>query len=383
MICTKSWCEFLEQRDYGLATGVPCSSLSPIHNWIISSEKWQYLAAANEGQAVAIGAGVALTGRKSIIMMQNSGIGNAINPITSLIQVFELPMLLICSWRGQPNRKDEPQHKLMGGITPDLLTMMGIPHVCLSSEDEVAIGQLRQADKHVSEQGRCYAIIVPDGTFDSLNDGSKMPLTKRVGGEFQKIVNTENIAKRIDILRAVVTSCSKDTILVATTGRTGRELYSIEDAVRNFYVVGSMGLASSIGLGLSISTRKKIIVLDGDGAALMHLGVLSTIGTYHPNNFLHLILDNHAYESTGNQSSSSINVPFAKVATDCGYSRGYELNSIPDLIRILGDHEVSSGPIVVHMHIEAGSISPLPRPSITPPEVASRLKSYITSDLSK
>jgi phosphonopyruvate decarboxylase len=165
--------------------------------------------------------------------------------------------------------------------------------------------------------------------------------------------------------------------LIATTGKIGRELFHLGDTANQIYVVGSMGCASGIALGVRLNTSGPVAVLDGDGAALMKLGVLATIGHYHPDHFLHIILDNEAHESTGGQSTSSSTVDFAAIALACGYARALRVDTAADFKSILKSIDLSGGPVLIHVKVLIGSIDKLGRPTMTPPQVKERFIAFL------
>lgn len=291
MIDAESLGNLLMAAGHDFATGVPCSSLSPLQNAFAVGERVDYIAATNEGQALAIAAGARIAGRKSVVLMQNSGLGNAINPVTSLLAIFEISVLLIISWRGRPGWPDEPQHEVMGRVMPELLQVIGIPYRILSQEASAARADLTEVLDLIETTGRTHAIIVPDKTFSSFPCTNTETPRRAPGDHFHLVKSLGQLPSRTEALERL-NATRGDDLVVATTGKTARELFALGDRPRNLYVVGSMGLASSLALGLSLGTDKRVIALDGDGAALMHLGVLSTIAAYGKANFVHVILDN-------------------------------------------------------------------------------------------
>ncbi|OWU83983.1 hypothetical protein ATO6_16405 [Oceanicola sp. 22II-s10i] len=371
MVSTARWATALVEAGYGFASGVPCSSLAALQTFFLSSPRVDYVAATNEGQAVAAAAGAVMAGRRSVVLMQNSGLGNAVNPLTSLIEPFGLPLLLITSWRGKPGMKDEPQHERMGHATHPLLDAMEIPWVTLSDDEDTALAQLAEVLARIETEQRCIAIVVPDKTFDKIKAEEK-PVSRRDEGDYADLTTGGALLPRIEVLRHITHGFDPAAIRLATTGKTGREMFATADLDSNLYVVGSMGLASSIGLGMALSTKEKVLVIDGDGAALMHMGAIPMIASYAPANLIHLVLDNGAYDSTGGQATISLNTPFAKVAAACGYASSYRVDDLAGLDRALAGNQ--EGPVMIHMPILPGSMDDLPRPDKTPREVLSRLR---------
>jgi phosphonopyruvate decarboxylase len=372
-------------RGFRWYAGVPCSFLTPFINHVLQDPSLEYLSMANEGDAVAFMAGVALGGGAraphgcGITMMQNSGLGNAVSPLTSLTWTFRLPQLLIVTWRGQPGIADEPQHALMGPITPDLLGAMQIPWELFPTAAHEVGPALDRATAHLTSTGRPYALLMQKGSVApvALQTGSG------VGRRYPPVVaerrpagGAEGAAEppsRAEALRAVVAGTSEaGTAVLATTGYCGRELYAIADRANHFYMVGSMGCVVPLGLGLSLARPDlDVLMLDGDGAGLMRMGAFATVGAYGPTNLKHLLLDNGAHDSTGGQGTVSPLVSFAGVAAACGYAEAFEtcdLGRIGRWLRAPG----RSGPGFARLFIRTGTPPDLPRPSMSPPEVKSR-----------
>ena len=357
--------------------GVPCSYLTPFINYTIGDSELTYISSANEGDAVATASGAALGGHRSVAMMQNSGLGNAVSPLTSLNHVFRIPILLIVTLRGEPAKPDEPQHELMGQITPSLLDVMRIPWAWFPDREEDVEESLQAAVRHMDSTGRPYALIMKKGMVAphplkqvsdrvEYRDGNA-PVKRPSGG---------GLPSRHDVLRQLVAhSDTADTILIASTGFNGRELYAIEDRPNQLYMVGSMGCAASFGLGLSlVRPDKKIIVIDGDGAVLMRMGNMATVGVYGGDNYFHLLLDNHIHESTGGQATVSSVVDFQAVANACGYQ---SVSSVNKLCEGITDFLQTKAPALMLIDTCQGVPEGLPRPSVKPADVARRLMRHI------
>jgi phosphonopyruvate decarboxylase len=353
--------------------GVPCSFLTPFINYTIGDAGLTYVSSANEGDAVAAATGAALGGHRSVAMMQNSGLGNAISPLTSLNHVFRIPVLLIITLRGEPGKPDEPQHELMGEITPGLLETLQIPWNWFPDRQENVEEVINTAVSHMDSTGRPYALIMKKGTVGpyplSPVSGLEKPCTEVVGGSKK---SESELPSRHRVLRALV-DCTdvNETVLIASTGFSGRELYAIADRPNQLYMVGSMGCASSLGLGLSlVRPDRKIVVIDGDGAALMRMGNLATAGVYGGQNFYHLLLDNHVHESTGGQATVSAAVDFPAVAVACGYQSVFCADAtsagIDGFLRV-------KAPAFMHIETSRGVPEGLPRPTVKPASVARRL----------
>ncbi|MBT8073979.1 MAG: phosphonopyruvate decarboxylase [Xanthomonadales bacterium] len=361
------------RQGFDFWAGVPCSFLTPFINYTIGDEELTYISAANEGDAVAMATGAALGGRRSVAMMQNSGLGNAVSPLTSLNYVFRIPVLLIITLRGEPGRPDEPQHELMGQITPQLLETMRIPWGWFPDRAEHVEAALQTAVDYMDSNGRPYALVMKKGMV------CPYPLGAAPGFEQPGCAAVEDsdthAAKppsRHAVLQELVASTAVDeTVLIASTGFCGRELYAIADRPNQLYMVGSMGCASSLALGLaSVRPDRKIIVVDGDGAALMRMGNMATAGAYGGRNFYHLLLDNHVHESTGGQATVSPAVDFASIARACGYQSvlGATAGS-----RDFAGFLQADAPAFMSIETGRGVPQGLPRPSVKPAEVARRL----------
>ena len=375
--------DFIEEglkRKFDFYTGVPCSYLKPFINYVIDSNTIDYIAAANEGDAIAIGAGASLSGRNSIVMFQNSGLGNAVNPITSLNQIFKIPSLIITTLRGDPEGpSDEPQHKLMGKITPEILDLMEIKWEFFPLDKKDLPNAFDRALKEM-EKGNSYALIMKKGSVQSHSLKSDL-VTKKLNLIDDSFYQAK-IGKRKDALEIIQNNSKEMDLLIATTGYTGRELYSIGDKPNQFYTVGSMGCASSLALGVAISSKKnRVITLDGDGALLMRMGALATIGYYRPKNFLHILLNNELHESTGGQSTVSHSIDFCKIAISCGYERVISARSLDHLKGIINDK--TNVLTFCLLNIEPGIEDKLPRPEIMPLDVAKRFKKKIKEDNKK
>ncbi|RME34381.1 MAG: phosphonopyruvate decarboxylase, partial [Gammaproteobacteria bacterium] len=313
-------------------------------------------------------------GRRAVAMMQNSGLGNAVSPLTSLSHVFRIPTLLIVTHRGAPGLKDEPQHALMGPITERMLRTMEVPCEVFPQEPEAIAPALERAEGYMEREGRPYALLMKKGTV------APHPLRRQAvpapAGERAGVRRLERgrPPTRREALERVLAGEDGRTVVIATTGYTGRELYALEDRPCHLYMVGSMGCASSLGLGLALARPDlRVVVVDGDGAALMRMGNFATLGAYHPPNLVHLLLDNGVHDSTGAQATVSAHVDFAGVARACGY-RTILAGDDPALIdRLLAGEGLRFG----HLRTIPGTIEDLPRPAITPEQVRSRLMEWI------
>jgi len=360
-------------RGYSFWTGVPCSFLTPFINYVIQNPDLDYVGATSEGEALGIAAGAHLGGRRTVVICQNSGLGNAVNPLTSLNHTFRIPTLFITTHRGEPGLADEPQHELMGQITGELLDAMRIPWESFPDRADAVVPALERAEAAMAASGRPYAFVMKKGTVDAFPLVPASPAAPEAArapsGTFDRAPGDR--MPRIDAIRVVRDAVGEGAALIGTTGKIGRELYSLGHRPNQLYVVGSMGCASGIGLGVHLGSggRKPVVVLDGDGAALMKMGTLATIGHAAPSHFVHVIIDNEAHESTGGQATVSSRIDFATVATGCGYRGAWRADTPASLEAAVTEAFGTPGPNLVHVKVAVSSADDLGRPGHTPIEV--------------
>jgi phosphonopyruvate decarboxylase len=364
-----------QARGFGLYTGVPCSYLTPFINHAIGSPELRYVGAANEGDAVAIAAGSALGSLPAVAMFQNSGLGNAVSPLTSLTHVFRIPILLIVTWRGMPGGSaDEPQHELMGAITPGILEQMQIPWALFPSEPGAVGTALDLALAHFAKASRPFALVMQKGSVAETSLGRGPTPAAPVPAA--PVARPKAAHTRRDMLAAAQAAAGEHDILIATTGYTGRELFALGDRANQLYMVGSMGCAISLALGLAIARpAHRVIAIDGDGAALMRLGAMTTAGFERPPNLLHVLLDNGLHESTGGQATVSPGVDFCAIAAAAGYPSVAATADPAALGAMIAKRE--AGLAFIHAPIVPGVPAGLPRPAMTPADVAARLRNLL------
>lgn len=309
---------FKELSNHGVTffTGVPDSYLNGFCNYALSHFGDRNIIAANEGNAVGIAAGhYFASGEVPLVYMQNSGLGNTINPLASLVdkEVYAVPMLLLIGWRGQGNSEpNHPQHKLQGEITPGILDIMHIPYSVLSDDNDEFATVVEKAVTYCKMKRQPYGLIAPKGVMADPdkpnNKDAKYPMSRE------------------EAIEIILDSMPDNTIYSATTGRATRELFFLrekrnETKARDFLNVGSMGHASSVALGIALEKQeRKVVVLDGDSAAMMHMGALTMVSKLDVPNFMHVILNNGAHESVGGQPSAGHQIDFTKIAEACGYA---------------------------------------------------------------
>jgi phosphonopyruvate decarboxylase len=286
--------------------------------------------------------------------------------------------MLIVTWRGQQGLGDEPQHELMGEITGDLLDVVRVGHAAFPTTAGGVAPALAAAQAAMAERDLPYAFIMAK---DSVRDDglTLQPAPSREPGTYSNHRAHAGRPSRIAVLERLLAVIPDDAVVVATTGKTGRELFTLADRAQHLYQVGSMGGASGMGLGLALNTGRKVVVLDGDGAALMKLGSLATIGAYAPGNLIHIVLDNGVHDSTGGQPTVSPTVDFARVALACGYGSGASCDSLPGFAEAFAAALAERGPTLLHLRITPGSLAKLGRPTIPPHEVARRFRRFVMS----
>ena len=358
-------------RDQGVDvfTGVPCSYFRSFVSFAASSDSLPYTAAASEGEAIGIATGAWLSGRMGAVLLQNSGLGNCVNPLTSLSATFGIPLLLMVSHRGEDG-SDAPQHELMGEVTYGLLKTLRIPTYTLPTDDDGAERTLAEALTEARRSSRPVALVVGKGTFGSF-DGDPRPAEAAPSPTSPETLPGPRVTvTREAALRALVDVLDDRDLVVSTTGMTSRELFAIKDRPGTFYMVGSMGCAASIGLGVArCAVGRKVVVIDGDGALLMKLGTTATIGHYRPEGLVHVVLDNGTYETTGGQPTTSASVAFEQIAAGAGYARSLVVNDPTALARVVAEFVPGQGPLFVTLAIESGHMPGVGRVGRTPFEI--------------
>jgi phosphonopyruvate decarboxylase len=349
MISAEAFCSQLDHLGIRLVVGVPCSYFGgPLQ--LLERQSGRYVAAVNEGSALAIAAGAELAGRRSAVILQSSGFGNLVNPLTSLVLTFNIPVLIFMSLRGWPDPShDEPQHAVMGRTSMDLLDVLDVPYWIMEPGEE-HLAKVLHATESARAAGRPAFVLVPKGAIaGAVTEHEPAP-------RFGRREAIEAIAPHLD-----------GALVFATTGYIGRELYAVADAPTNFYMQGSMGHALGLGLGAALSTpERRVVVVDGDGAVLMHQGVCVTVGALGPRNLSHVVLDNHAYESTGGQPTTSDRLDWRHLGAAAGYRSTVLCVSPAELDRAMADIRGADGP---HLVVAETTTTP----GATPPRVTSGL----------
>lgn len=374
MISPQFFYKTLLSHDISFYAGVPDSLLKSFCAYITShAPDGHHVITANEGGAIALAVGYHLaTGKTSLVYMQNSGLGNTINPLASLTdkEVYSIPVLLLIGWRGEPGIHDEPQHVKQGKVTIGLLEAMGIRYDVLSKEEERAELQIKTACDYMARTNECYALVVERGTFADcqLPDShpqAALPLTRE------------------EAIRTVTKVLSEKDVIVSTTGMISRELFEYRTVQsqghnRDFLTVGAMGHASQIALGIAMQKRdRRVWCFDGDGAVLMHMGGMAIIGQSKVGNYVHVVLNNGAHDSVGGQPTVGLGIDLPRIARAVGYPHTYSVSSEKDLKDVLREIVARPGLAFLEIKVRKGNRKDLGRPTTTPVENKVALMTFL------
>ena len=372
MLSPKFFIDTLRQHGIDFFAGVPDSLLKSVCAYITDNFNDKHnIITANEGGAVALAAGYHLaTGKTGCVYMQNSGEGNAVNPLASLTDkdVYHIPLLLIIGWRGKPGVHDEPQHKKQGKITLELLDVLGISNEVLSKDEEEAEKQIDKAINSINTTGEAYALIVEKDTFETYT--------------LQNKKEDEYTMTREEAIQTVAANISQDAVIVSTTGMISRELFEYRAAMgqghdHDFLTVGSMGHASMIALGIALQhPERQVFCFDGDGAAIMHLGNMAIVGSKSPSNYVHIIFNNGAHDSVGGQPTVGHEIDLVEIANAMQYKHTCSVKSIEALTEALKNLK-TDGPQLIEVKVRKGNRSDLGRPTTTPIENKTALMNYL------
>ena len=361
MINVEEFVNYLKDINIDFFTGVPDSQLSSFVDYV--EENCGNIIAANEGNALAIASGYNLsTGNVPLVYLQNSGLGNIVNPVTSLThsEVYSIPIVYLVGWRGQPGIHDEPQHIKQGAITLDLLDMLDIEYAVITKEtkfDEL-VDVFENNFVNQLNNGNSVAVVVSKGAFE----------------DYKIKKENKNVLTREEAIQTIVDFLSDDDMVVSTTGKASRELFEYREELKqghgnDFLTVGSMGHSSSIALGVALNnSNKKIFCFDGDGAILMHMGSLALIGSMKPNNFHHVMFNNSAHESVGGLPTIMSDIYIDEIVLACGYKKVYNASNVDELKSILPQFIEDNGPVFLNIDVNLESRKDLGRPTTTPIE---------------
>ncbi len=354
MISTEKFIHTLLKNKIDFFCGVPDSCLNNFINGVIKNKK-KNIIAPNEGSAVAYGIGHYLKTKKvPLIYLQNSGIGNAADPLTSLCpkSVYSIPLVLLIGWRGSPRLKDEPQHKLTGKIITKLLKLFEIKTLILRSNKD-----LKKTDhliKFSKKNKKPVALLIEPKTFTKIS--------------IKKTKKNENYVFRPYVIEKILQLINKKTKIISTVGYASREIYQIRRSKKlnngkDFLMVGGMGHTAMTALGVSSNTKKNVLCIDGDGSFVMHMGGIATIGKYGGRNFIYILLDNNSHESVGVQPTISNNLNFKNISIGFGFKKYFLLKTKREVDLKLKKILKLNGPIFLHIKTKVGTLSKLVRPS--------------------
>ncbi len=375
MINTELFFDNLIENDISFFSGVPDSLLKNICAYASDNlNKKNHIIAANEGNALAIGIGYHLaSGKLPLIYMQNSGLGNCVNPLLSLAdpKVYSVPLLLMIGWRGEPGIKDEPQHKKQGEVTLNLLDVMDIPYQILSPDTSNEEAHIISNDivRESLKYSKPHAIIVRKDSFSDYN--------------IKNDNDTTSLLSREDAIKKIVNCLEGKEIIVSTTGVASRELFENREDLKqghykDFLTVGGMGHANQIALGIAIhKPHKQIICIDGDGAVLMHMGSLAINGSLKCNNFKHIVINNGVHDSVGGQPTVGLKTNFASIAKNCGYQLVLQAKTNDEIIKCMHDLKKFDGTVFFEVKVKKGFRKNLGRPTTTPIQNKKDLMKFI------
>lgn len=362
MIEPKQFYGLLRENGTGFFAGVPDSLLKNFCAYVTdTAAEGEHIISANEGSAVGLAAGYHLaTGNIPLVYMQNSGIGNAVNPLLSLVDpdVYGIPLVLVIGWRGEPGVHDEPQHVKQGKVTLALLEAMGIPHAVMTDDPAKLPAQVAECYASARSRGAPYAFVVRKDTFAPYT----LLKNEKVDAEMS----------REEAIETVILALDPREIVVSTTGMASRELYELRvkhgmGHERDFLTVGSMGHASQIALSVAMrKADRPVTCIDGDGAYIMQMGGLTTVGTVKPKNFRHVVINNGAHDSVGGQPTVALKIDLTGVARAAGYAKAVVAKTRAELEAALKDR--AEGPVLIEVRARKGSRKDLGRPKESPSE---------------
>lgn len=374
MISPKFFIDELDRYGIDYFAGVPDSLLKSICGYIADNMDARHnIITANEGAAVALAAGYHLaTGKVGVVYMQNSGEGNAINPLASLVdkEVYNIPILLLIGWRGCPGVQDEPQHVKQGKVTTGLLNIMGVNYDVLSKEENKAAKQILKAVEAV-KRNEVYALIIEKDTFNAYT--------------LQNVERNNFTMSREEAIQTVVAALGEADTIISTTGMISRELFEYRTAMnqgheRDFLTVGAMGHASQIALGIALEKQdRKVWCFDGDGASIMHMGSMAIVANKAPQNYVHVVFNNGAHDSVGGQPTVGLKIDIPAIAKAMGYKHVYNVDTKEGLQELIGEIKVQEGPIFLQACVKQGNRKDLGRPTTTPIQNKEALMAFLRS----
>jgi phosphonopyruvate decarboxylase len=369
----------LERHGFDFFTGVPCSLIEDLIAVLEGGSRAPYVAAVREDAAVGVAAGAWFGGRRAAVLMQNSGLGTSLNALASLSLMYGLPALLLVTWRGFGG-KDAPEHILMGEISPRLLELLGIPHRVLAADS--ADADLAWACAEMDARMVPVALLVPPGVVETGRGEPVAPPPAPTPASLLDPAGTApgrlppSTMSRLTALEIALKAAGDDPVTHAN-GYICRESFSLADRPQSFYMIGSMGLAPAIALGVALAQpARRVVVFDGDGNLLMNLGILAMIAAQRPSNLVHLVFDNEVYGSTGNQASLSRDVRLDRLAAAAGFATTAAVSDPWALDAALGTVTATTGPHFVLVKVTAEEAD-VPRIPYTPAALRDRFRAAV------
>ncbi|MDC0111082.1 phosphonopyruvate decarboxylase [Emcibacteraceae bacterium] len=379
MVCPAKFYDELTNAGVNYFAGVPDSLLKTFCAFVSDNVPVErHVIAANEGAAMGLAMGYHLASdNMPLVYMQNSGLGNIVNPLMSLVDedVYSIPMILMIGWRGEPGKKDEPQHVKQGKVTLATLEAMGIPYSILDGDEDAALEVIKIATKTAKKNSSAYALVIKKGCFGdySLQSSSKNSYT----------------LTREAAIKQVVDALDGDDIVVATTGMASRELFEYREELgqtheKDFLTVGGMGHASQIALGIAAQkSERNVVCIDGDGASIMHMGSMAIIGQSGQKNFKHIVINNGAHDSVGGQATVGFNIDLCKIAEGCGYSAVLSSDNAISLADSLASFLKADGPSLLEIKVRTGNRKDLGRPTTTPQENKKSFMKFVETSVNE
>jgi len=381
-VSTQGLFNVLNDNGIGTYYGVPDSLLKDFAMFIsdefATENTERHVITANEGTAIGLAAGYYMgSGKPACVYLQNSGLGNVVNPIMSCAheKVYGIPMLLMIGWRGEPGVKDEPQHNFMGAQTTAVLDSMQVKYAVLPDNLADATKCVEEAAQYMAANNAPYAILVRKGTFEKYKLQAEL------------VPSEAHWPSRENAIKAVADALGDDVSMVSATGMPSRELYEHRVAVfgeagatgRDFLTVGSMGCCSSIAVGVAVGApHRQVVALDGDGGTIMHMGALVTNGQKAPPNFKHVILNNGAHDSVGGQPTFAFDCDLPAIAKASGYKEVRTVDSIDKIPEACHWLKEAAGPVLLEVRTKRGARSDLGRPKSTPPENRTAFMDFVS-----
>ncbi len=362
MIRCEDLADIFKKNNLTFFSGVPDSTFKEWMKFLDDGNGLTNILAVNECEAIAMVSGYYLATKNiGVVYMQNSGLGKTVNPLTSLCdkEVYSIPLILMIGLRGEPGEKDEPQHKKMGRITLPLLDVLEIPYAILPNTLEEISKVITEMKRASVEKNSPVAIIIKKGLLEEYTS--------------KKTTKTYYEMSREDAIKTITNNIQNNGVIISTTGKASRELFEYriqrKEKPKDFYTVGGMGCSASIANAIAMQKPNlPVWVFDGDGAVLMQMGTLATIGKYRTENLYHIVFDNNSYDSTGGQPTASSTVNFEKIALACGYKTARTIQKKSDLEEYLNIMKSQKGPQMLIIKIKRGARKDLGRPTTTPIE---------------